>query len=280
MENNNPLAQYFRSPGVHQVLPTGGQFFDKSEIDLAINGEVAILPMTAGDEIILKNPDALLNGDALERLFRSCVPAIKAPRKISVPDLDVLLLAIKLASFGDTLEVNVTCPECKKEFEAATSIRGMLSEIKTIKPQDSVVRINDEVVVYVKPFDFESKTKLDLATFEEAKLYQYLLDSDISDEDKTRRFNQSYERITDLNLDIIADCVVKVSVPSADVMDPDFIKEYIRNSSKDTVKAIRDRLGELSDNGLNKELEVTCINEECKHEWKTPLVFDPSHFFE
>jgi hypothetical protein len=280
MENTNPLAQYFRTPGVHQSLPTGGQFLDPSEIELAINGEVAVLPMTASDEIVLKNPDALLNGDALEKLFRSCVPAIKTPRNISIPDLDVLLLAIKLASYGDSLELAVTCPECKKEFEVETSIRGLLSGVKTIQPHESVVRISDEIVVYVKPYSFESKTKLDLATFEEAKLYQYLLDAAMSDEDKTKKFNQSFERIADLNLDMISDCITKISTPVTDVFDPIFIREYVRNSSKDVVKMIRDRLTALSDNGINKELEVVCPNEECNHEWKTPLTFDPSHFFE
>jgi hypothetical protein len=280
MANTNPLAQYFRTPGVHQAIPTGGQFFGEGEIDLAINGEVAVLPMTAGDEIILKNPDALLNGDALERLFRSCVPAIKNPRKISVPDLDVLLLAIKLASFGDALEINVTCPKCKKEFETAASIRGLLSTVREIDPMEAVVRISDEVVVNVRPYDFESKTKLDLATFEEAKLYQYLVDAEMDDAEKTKRFNQSFEKIAGLNLDLIAECITKVSVPDADVMDPEFIREFIRNSDKNSVKLIRDCLAKLSDSGIEKEMDMVCPNEECQHEWKTPLVFDPSHFFE
>ena len=184
MENTNPLAQYFRTPGVHQMLPTRGRFFEEGEIELAINGEVAVLPMTAGDEIVLKNPDALLNGDALERLFKSCVPAIKNPRHISVADMDVLLLAIKLSSFGDSLEINVTCPECKKEMDTETSIRSLLSEVKEIKEEDTVVRLADDIVAYLRPYNFESKTILDLATFEETKIVQYLLDTDMKDTDK------------------------------------------------------------------------------------------------
>ena len=279
MESTNPLAQYFRTPGVHQVLPTQGRYFPAGEIDLAINGEVAVLPMTAGDEIVLKNPDALLNGDALERLFKSCVPAIKNPRNISVADMDVLLLAIKLASFGDSLEVNVVCPKCKKEMSVDTSIRTLLSEIKTIPIEEAVVRIDDNLVVYLQPYNFESKTILDLATFEETKIVQHLLDADIADADKAKIFNRSFEKIADLNLDLIAKCIVRICIPGVEVTDEDNIKEYVRNTDKNVVKLIRDQLTKLSDNGIDKEFDVTCANEECNHEWKTPMVFDPSHFF-
>ena len=279
MESNNPLAQYFRTPGVHQVLPTQGRYFPEGEITLAINGEVAVLPMTAGDEIVLKNPDALLNGDALERLFKSCVPAISNPRHISVADMDVLLLAIKLASFGDSLEVNVVCPKCKNEMSVDTSIRTLLSEIKIIPAEEAVVRVSDELIVYLQPYNFESKTILDLATFEETKIVQHLLDAELSDTDKAKIFNKSFEKIADLNLDLIAKCIVKISIPGREVEEEDFIKEYVRNTDKNVIKLIRDQLTKLSDNGIDKEFEVTCVNEECAHEWKTPMVFDPSHFF-
>lgn len=277
---HNPLAQYFRTPGVHQALPTQGRFFEEGDIDLAINGEVAILPMTAGDEIILKNPDALLNGDALERLFKSCVPAIRNPRHISVPDMDVLLLAIKLASFGDGLEVEVTCPECKKEFETSISIRGLLSEAKMVKDEDTMVRVNDDMVIYIRPYNFESKTKLDLATFEETKVYQYIVDAEMSDEDKAKRFNQSFEKIAELNLELVADCITHISVPSAEVRDRQFILDYIRNCDKNVVKKVQEKLKLLGESGIAKDFEVQCSNEECNHVWSTNLVFDPSHFFD
>lgn len=277
--SDNPLAAYFRGADVHQMLPSQGKFFDEGEIELAINGEVAVLPMTAADEIILKNPDALLNGDALERLFKSCVPAIKAPRKISVPDMDVLLLAIKLASYGDVLEITVTCPECKNEFSFDTSIRGILAEITLVKDEDTVVRISDDMVVYLRPYDFESKTKLDLAAFEEAKLLQHLLSLDASDEEKAKLFNESFEKIAELNLDLLSHCIRRIQIPNQMVENEDHIREFIRNSDKNLVKKINSKLVLLSKSGVEREVSVQCANEKCGHEWKTQMTFDPAHFF-
>lgn len=277
--SDNPLAAYFRGADVHQMLPSQGKFFEAGEIDLAINGEVAVLPMTAADEIILKNPDALLNGDALERLFKSCVPAIKAPRKISVPDMDVLLLAIKLASYGDTLEISVRCPECKEEFSFDASIRGILAQITLIDDDNTVVRVSDDMVVYLRPYDFESKTKLDLAAFEEAKLLQHLLSMDASDEEKAKLFNESFEKIAELNLDLLSHCIRHIQIPNQVVDNADHIREFVRNSDKNLIKKINEKLTELSKNGIDRDVEVKCPKEECGHEWKTFMTFDPAHFF-
>lgn len=284
--SDNPLAAYFRGTAVHQMLPSQGQFFDEGEIELAINGEVAILPMTAADEIVLKNPDALLNGDALERLFRSCVPAIKSPRKISVPDMDVLLLAIKLASYGDTLEISVSCPECKNESSFDTSIRGILANVTTVNEEDTVLRIDNDMVVYLRPYDFASKTKLDLAAFEETKMLQHLLSMDASDEEKAKLFNESFEKIAELNLDLLSHCIRYIQIPDGresgeiiQVSDEQHIRDFIRNSDKNVVKKISEKLVLLSKSGVEREVDVTCAKEECGHEWKTQMTFDPSHFF-
>ena len=44
---------------------------------------------------MLKNPDALLNGEAVASLIKSCVPDIKDPKKMFSADVDALLIAIK-----------------------------------------------------------------------------------------------------------------------------------------------------------------------------------------
>jgi hypothetical protein len=276
--NQNPLAQYFRSPGVHVSLPTGGQFFDEGEVKFAMNGEIAVYPMTATDEIMLKNPDALLNGHALERLFQSCVPDIKNPRNIPTPDMDVLLLAIKLASYGDDLGVDVTCPKCEQETHFEMSIRALL---ETATPVDATteLRINENILLYLRPYDFQSKTTIDLAAFEETKLYQFIVDAEISDEERSKQFAKSFEKIAALNLDLLARCITKIVVPNAEVTEANFILEYVRNSDKNVINQIQEAVKALGEGGIERKVTAMCSNEECKHEWETDLVFDPTHFF-
>ena len=60
----NPLLKYFRKPRtVYVRLPTKGVTLTP-EIEQTIIDEMGVLPMTAIDEISLRNPDALLNGVA------------------------------------------------------------------------------------------------------------------------------------------------------------------------------------------------------------------------
>lgn len=276
--SNNPLMAHFRAPKVHQALPSAGRFLTKG-FKTAMNGEVGIMPMTATDEIILKNPDALLNGDALERLFKSCVPGIEDPREISVPDMDVLLLAIKLASYGDNLEVGVTCPKCENEFTTETSIRGLLAGAREVNLDDCVVRVDDTLIINIKPYDFHSKTLLDLATFEESKSLEYLLSTELSDDEKQSKFNEAFARIAELNLELLSRCIVNVVSGETVVTEPQYILEYIKNAERSVIQKINEKLKGLADSGIPKTLHVQCIKEECQHEWETGMVFDASHFF-
>ncbi len=275
----NPLGKYFRKPGIHTKLPTGGKFFPPGEIELSISNEIAVFPMTAADEITLKNPDMLLNGEALERLFKSCVPGIKEPRKISIPDMDVILLAIKLSSLGEDLPVKTECPKCETKIEVGVPIRPLLDAATTIKEKNEV-RIDDEVVVHVKPYDFESKTILDMAAFEERQLYRYLIGQEEMDEvERSRKFGESFDKFARLNLDLVARCVISVSTPEGDVTDHEFIAEFIRNISKESTAKITDAVKELGSSGIDRMITLNCPSETCKHEWKTELVFDPMSFF-
>jgi hypothetical protein len=194
--------------------------------------------------------------------------------------MDVLLLAIRLASTGDALEVSLECPQCKHEFAIETSIRGFLANAKQVNMEDTVARISDDVVAYLRPYDFEAKTKLDLSAFEESKLLQHLLNAESSEEEKAKIFNASFEKIAELNLDLLSHCIRYIQIPSGQVDNPDHIRQFIRNADRKVTRIISEKLKELSKTGVDRELDAVCPKEECGHEWKSELVFDPAHFFE
>ena len=65
IQSQNPLSAYFRAPKLYTTIPSGGKFYDENIMTVPDNGELAIFPMTTKDELMLKNPDALLNGEAV-----------------------------------------------------------------------------------------------------------------------------------------------------------------------------------------------------------------------
>ena len=80
MTSDNPLKNKIRVAKIYVRLPSSGKY-NKLPIEFSHTGELPVRAMTARDELLLRNPDALLNGDAVEKLIQSCIPEIKDMRE-------------------------------------------------------------------------------------------------------------------------------------------------------------------------------------------------------
>lgn len=273
----NPLAKYFRTPGLVVRLPTNGAFLPEGAIEFTMSGEVEVWPMRTADELLLKSPDALMSGYAVEKLLQSCVPSIRAPRQISQPDLDVLLLAIRAATMGETMDVNAACPSCGTENTLPVHLPSVLGSMKPV-PEEIAVRLSDEVMAYLRPFNLDEATKIALASFEEARKLQAIeMDANADPMARSQQMNRSFERLAGLNITVMAACVIAVMTPEGAVNDPRAIGEFVSNIPSNWFHKIESRLKEINDLGVDKKLHITCAK--CSHEWHTDLEFNPSTFF-
>jgi len=277
----NPLAKYFRIPGVHVKLPTNGVFMPPGTIMMTPGGDIPVYPMAAKDELLLKSPDALMSGYALEKLLQSCVPAIMAPRMVATQDLDVLLLAIRAATYGEIMNLDAACPKCASVNEIKCNLPALLATMKTIDANNAV-RLSDEVMAYVRPYNLGNATALALASYDEARKLQTIEDADppVTNNERNKAYTQSMDRLNKLNLDMLADCILKIVVPGAEVSDRRAIVEFVANTPKPWIEMIDKKLREMNKNGIDKTIKITCSNAECKHEWTTEVEFNPSNFFD
>lgn len=272
--SGNPLAKYFRTPGLTITLPSKAAYMPKGSVEMTMTDELVVFPMRAADELLLKSPDALMSGFAVQELIRSCIPGIKAPQLVSMPDLDVILLAIRAASYGEKMEVAVTCPSCGHENTFDAHLPSMLGTIKDLPPHCSV-RLSDEISVQIRPYNLRNATQVGTATFQETRKLQFAEDQ--SDEVKSEMMNQSLKRMTELNAQMMADCVMQVLTPEGAISNPAFIAEFFANVPNKWTKKVETALADLNQKGMDKSLNVTCSK--CQHEWTTELEFDPSSFF-
>lgn len=272
----NPLAKYFRMPGFHVRLPTNGVFLPKGAVTFTMAGEIPVYPMRAADEILMKSPDALMSGYALEKMLESCVPDIKTPRLISTPDLDVLLLAVRAASYGETMQIETVCPNCGNQDHFDCSLPAILSTVKD-EPIDNEVRLTDQIVVYLRPYTLDVATRVSLTAFQEARKVQ-ALDATENEDAKQAGISESFRRLTDLNITMMAESIVKVVIPEGTVTDPRQIAEFIGNAPTAWTKKIDAKLKDLNAMGMDKGIDVECSN--CHHKWRTEVEFDPTSFFD
>ncbi len=99
--SSNPLAKHFRQPKLYVNLPSGGMFYPQGSLEPTETGEFPVYAMTAKDELMFKTPDALLNGQSTVSVIQSCIPNIKNAWHIPSIDIDAILVAIRMATYGE-----------------------------------------------------------------------------------------------------------------------------------------------------------------------------------
>ena len=129
VENSNPLNKYFRQPAVYVSLPTGGNY-PPHVIEPSKTGELGVMPMTAKDEIRFKTPDALMNGEGVVEVIQSCVPSIKDAWQVKSYDLDTILIAIRIATYGETMDINFNVPIANEQSSHTLNLPAILEEIQ------------------------------------------------------------------------------------------------------------------------------------------------------
>ena len=280
-KNQNPLQGYFRSPKLYTKVPSQGLFYnDDDVIDMPENGELAIFPMTAKDEMIMKNPDALLNGESVATVIQSCVPAVKKPRSLISNDVDALLIAIQGATYGDEVNISGTCPECEEPIESVASIEMALDTMSIVE-ESYVHKTADGLELEIRPFTYESSVKAGIANFQTSRSLQSI--QEIDDEvEQLRQFNTNFMQVAALNFDLIVDSVASVRGKDAEgeeflVTDRKNIREFLENSESSVGKAVEAKIADVNKVGVNKEVQLEC--EKCEVQFTKEIGFDPVNFF-
>lgn len=276
MENhNNPLRKFFRQPSIYIKLPSGGEFYPQGTVEMPPNRELPVFPMTAMDEITYRTADALFNGSAVVNVIESCVPNIKNAWKIPALDIDTILVGIRIASFGHEMEFESVCPFCQHENSFGLDLRVVLENIKPVD-YNQTVNIGD-IAVYFKPLDYEQINANAMAQFEDQKLIEMLPQSDLPDDEKMRRINQAFIKLSNMTVSAIASSISMIKAGEEMVTDGEYIEEFVRNCDREVFGKIRDHIVNLKESTELKPINVTC--EGCQKPYETPFTLNVSNFF-
>ena len=278
----NPLKKYFRQPKLYLKLPSSGNFYPEGALEKVESGEYPVYPMTARDEITLKTPDALLNGQSTVDMIHSCMPNIKNAWAIPTIDIDAILIAIRVATYGEKIDVEIQLPGTEIVKEFVTDLRLALEKLLNAA-FDPVIEINNDMTAYIRPLTYEAFTKNSLKSLEEQRIFSIVNNQELSDDQKMAQFNKSFRVLTDITISNIAECLVKITTPDGDVTDPAFIKEFIDNADKDFFTKITTHLEQQRDKFQMPSFKVETSLEEqaagAPTSFETPLVLDASNFF-
>lgn len=281
-QDTNPLKKYYRNVKLSVGLPSRGNYYAEGTVTFDDAGELPVYPMTAQDEITLQNPDALLSGSAIVDVVTSCVPGVLKVRKLLACDIDVLMIAIRVASYGEEANMILTCPktDCQHENTFTLPLDTLLNQTETLEESYEVV-VDSGLTVFVKPGTFSAMVRQQKSAFETSKLQDAVSAPDMSDQQRMTILSNVFKSMAKLNFELINESIKNVVFTDEEGVEHDIdnqnhISEWIQNIDKNTVDAIEAKVVDVNKVGIAKTVPATCT--ECNTEWEAPIEFNPVNF--
>jgi hypothetical protein len=272
----NPLQQFFRQPAIYLRLPSGGQFWPPGSVDIPQTGELPVFPMTAADEITYRTPDALFNGQAVVDVVQSCIPAIKNAWAIPSIDLNPILVAIRIASYGHEMEIGTTCPACSTNAEFSLDLRSVLDQMRA--PDYTTALRQGDLEIAFHPMSYQQQNASNLEQFESQQIMRSVPDSGLPEREKVQQMSELIKTITRLTIRALTASIASVRTPHALVTDPAHIQEWLENCDRALFTEIRNHAIKLRTDTELRPMDLTC--RDCGHRYEQGLTLDMASFFE
>jgi hypothetical protein len=270
----NPLQKYFRQPKLFVSLPSKGLYYGPGDIQGDSNN-VPVFAMTGMDEILMKTPDALFNGESTVKVIQSCCPYIVNAKAIPSLDIDTLLVAIRLATYGDQLGVNHTCRACGTENDFDVDLKTVIDHYANINFDGKLEHL--DLIINLKPLSYQQLTDFNVENFKLERMLAQLTGTELAEEEKTKYIEQIYEKMADIQLKVLIESIESIRTPEVEIVDNGQIIEFLKNIDSTFYNAIKTKLEK------NKELwsmpaqKVKCAS--CEAEDSVTVVLDQSNFF-
>ena len=272
------LQKYQRQPKLYVDLPSQGAFYNEDTIQDNTVTKMPVFGMNAMDEIIFKTPDALLTGEATASVMQSCIPYIKDPWQLVGYDIDFILIAMRIATYGDGLPISTRCPHCSTEQDSEVSLTRMLDNFVDypIKFQFHL----DNLTVHLRPLTYRETTDFSMENFALERRLVAIKTSDSDEKTKDEQVKTIFSESSKLNLRLAVAHIESISEGDNIEADNNVVLEFIQNSDQEFYKKLRDGIKDLTEKWNLPNIKIKCVNEECDaDEYSTNIDLDYSNFF-
>jgi hypothetical protein len=191
-------------------------------------------------------------------------------------DINAILVAIRIASYGHEMAFGTQCPACQTEEEYQLDLRTVLAQLDS--PDFSKTIRHGDMEIFFRPITYKNQTDTNQTQFEEQRTIQQIPGSDLPDEEKIAKLNQALRKITELTIQALKHSIAGIRTPDTVVVDPAFIQEFLNNCDRKLFNIIRDHVIELRTASELKPLHLKCNN--CEHQYDQPLTLDQANFFD
>ena len=319
--SKNPLIQDLVEneafPAVSIALPSGGRWYKNGVLEEDIDPldvPVGVLGVLA--EQNYRDPWLILAGESIPRMLRTVCPAIAKPSLLCEIDLEAILLASRLVSYGPTLELKYPCMgpssdidenETSEEAQNNTEDEDEDEEEKTcgfvntitIDVNEHIMRyapmVDDEVVdyslvlerfnqtVHLRPLPYKNVIQLIKDGIQRERhvrgLSNYEVDDLVVNPEVVKKYTQVVDMTTESSIDSIVASIFCVESAKGERVDGDeFIKEWLLALSVIEVELITERVNKMAAIQRKRaDIKFDCV--ECGHENVISLELDAQRLF-
>lgn len=259
----NPLLDRIQMPGETFKLPSCGIFYTNGELNNnVIDAEVHVNPMTVMDEILIKTPDKLFSGDAVDEVFKRCIPQVLKPKQLLAKDVDFLLLCLRKVSYGAQFETEATHNECKsvespKSNKYVIDITDIIKSTKLIDPttvdQQFTINLPNNQIIKIHPIKYVNFVKV---------LQNLDTDNKLTPQQQVDQLVQSLKSI-----------IISVD----EITDGNMIAEWLAAIKPQYLMVINQHLDQSVQWGPNFTSNVKCVD--CAQVMEVAIPLNPLVFF-
>ena len=213
----------------------------------------------------------------MSEMIRSCCPSIKDPWAIPLVDLDPILIAIRLASYGHGMDMKSNCTHCQAENEHTIDLRQVLDQLKISTAFDQPTYL-DGLVFDVQPQTFKDINSASQLAFEQQRILAVVADTSIDLEERKAKFKESFANLTELNVGTLVTCIKTITTAEGvKVVEKELIKDFLNHCDRKTYEDIKQMVTEKLTANRLEPMTVAC--ESCEKDYKITLDFNQSNFF-
>lgn len=213
---DNPLASMFRKKKMSLFLPSKGRWYPENSLILDIDGSLPVYSMNSSDDIKFRTGDISMSGRTTYSIIKSCIPGILQPESIPNIDIDSILLAIRLASYGDNFSMAVAVPNTTIAKTIDVSLKLLLSNLIQSNPNwDDEISIEDDsgniLTLVIEPISLQNifSTSKTLYQQRQTLIKNAEADPDIKDE---KLFADGLDQLTDTAVQLICASISKLTL--------------------------------------------------------------------
>jgi hypothetical protein len=280
--SNNPLIQDLIEneafPSVGVALPTGGRWYkngvleaDADPLDLSV-GVLGILA-----EQNYRDPWLLLSGEAIPRMMKGVCPEIRQAQELCELDLEAILLASRLVSYGPKLELTHECQNIvpREPVEGEEPIEGESENTRCKHSNTLELDINEHIlrygiisddvvderftyhlqrisqVVHLRPPAYKrivEQMKDGVKRNKQIDAFGDLqVDELVVNEEAIKNYTRVIDMASETALDNMEASIHGISTTGGVIVDdPDMIREWLLSLPSDEAEGLTDKINELS----------------------------------